>query len=334
MTARLLSHLLLTAVHQRRVMIEVPLTQGKAPGRWCNIPPYTMACFWKPWSHCAPPEQREHTAHDDKVDTVHWSLASLHQRAHLWMGRKSGAEPAARRFLFRPRRWVQSLTNCVMEHARLGGVGGAGAVGDFVAVHVRNSVEKWRESWRPLPRVEAYGLIAAAIAIEANLSKVFVQTASPSALATLQSYLKRPMGLRALPRSNSSGVAPTATLPALEASWTDNARNEHDSWGGMSNDSSATMEAGVTAAVNLAVASNAAYFVTLSASMWNHLVASAGGYVATQPFAEWTHIYCGPYWSGDHTISVLARGRDGAERVRRAVVTNTRCLVLNHTKPY
>ena len=54
MTARLLEVLLLTAVQRRRVLLEVPLQTGEV-GRWCDRPPYTLACFFRPWTHCPRP---------------------------------------------------------------------------------------------------------------------------------------------------------------------------------------------------------------------------------------------------------------------------------------
>lgn len=52
MTARLLEVLLLTAVQRRRVLLEVP---RNSPGRWCDRPPYTLTCFFRPWTHCPGP---------------------------------------------------------------------------------------------------------------------------------------------------------------------------------------------------------------------------------------------------------------------------------------
>lgn len=155
----------------------------------------------------------------------------------------------ARRFLFQPRRWVRSLGRCAMQRAAL-------QPSRFIVAHARVSLEKQQEGRRgSLPKPEAYARVAASLGSATNLTHAFVQTASPSALSALAAALL----------SGHRSLAP---------SWTNNTRSEHDNWGGRDASAAVSMESGVTAAVNLYIAAHAPLFVSLSASMWNHLVAA------------------------------------------------------------
>jgi hypothetical protein len=55
-TARLLAALLLFAMRDRRVLLEVPQTNASTrsavKGRWCSRAPHTLQCAYLPWSHC------------------------------------------------------------------------------------------------------------------------------------------------------------------------------------------------------------------------------------------------------------------------------------------
>lgn len=259
----------------------------------------------------------------------------LRSRA-IWQNKRFGMEVQARRFLFQPRRWVKALGRCVMERAHL-------RPSRFIVVHDRTSPEKTRETGRGhLPRPEAYALVAASLAGATNLSDVFVQTSNPWALKRLAAVLP-------------------AAEPPLAPSWTNNTRTEHDAWGGRGNSTSAAMEAGVVAAVNLYVASRAPLFVSLSASMWNRLVEAL---VSARPLAgrgtvsiasgetavevdysdggaavelaghrvRWTHVHCGGGLTHGHTLSVLSHEQD-QPTVQRAIATSARCVERNKSSP-
>ena len=137
-------------------------------------------------------------------------LSSLYAVGPLWMMfRVDGADArallqSAHRFLFRPRAWVSTAASCIMEHARL-------RPGRFIAVHIRTSPQKVREvGARRLPAVPAYLTLARRAADASGLRRLFVQTASPSALALFL-------------------AAAAAVSPVLEVSHTFNPRAENDS---------------------------------------------------------------------------------------------------------
>lgn len=50
-TSRLLFVALLVAVKERRVLMPVPHKLN----RWCSRPPFTLNCFYEPWTHCQMP---------------------------------------------------------------------------------------------------------------------------------------------------------------------------------------------------------------------------------------------------------------------------------------
>ena len=54
-TAHIMAFMLLVAVHENRVLLNPP---HHATRRWCSIPPYTLACYYEPWSHCPVPEHK------------------------------------------------------------------------------------------------------------------------------------------------------------------------------------------------------------------------------------------------------------------------------------
>ena len=63
---------LLVAVRDRRILVEIPLNQSwpqpppanrsvSPMPRWCDVPPFTLNCFFEPWTHCAPDLSAPHT---------------------------------------------------------------------------------------------------------------------------------------------------------------------------------------------------------------------------------------------------------------------------------
>lgn len=68
MDIKLISVALLIAVSQQRVLLHVPGVErlyvhftNVSSGRWCDRPPYTLDCMWKPLTHCNPPPVNEET---------------------------------------------------------------------------------------------------------------------------------------------------------------------------------------------------------------------------------------------------------------------------------
>ena len=63
---------LLLAMREGRVLLEVPLNQSwpvhdsrvvgmdSRIGMWCDRPPYTLQCFFSPWTHCTQPDLSTH----------------------------------------------------------------------------------------------------------------------------------------------------------------------------------------------------------------------------------------------------------------------------------
>lgn len=244
-TSKIWAIALQLAVRDNRILIEAP---ARTPhGRWCDRPPYTLQCLYQPWTHCNPP-------HASVLDGVHhrWpehassiartSLGAIYRKGLYWHGAHSRAEKAAARLLFRPRAWVRALAECVMSDAGL-------RPRRFLSVHIRNSPEKRDEAARhafALPESESYAILAAAVAADLQLKRVFVQVASPSEL-------------RAFVRDLSGGGA-------LAVHYTNNSRSEHDAWGGWQ--AGVEMEQALIAAVNAYIGTQAAASISPEVSMW------------------------------------------------------------------
>ena len=173
---------------------------------------------------------------------------------------------AATRFLFRPRRWVRSIGECVLARAGIpsrlyvaaGTAEGArpSRPATYAVIFVRDSAEKRAElashshGW---PSSASYFALTMAITTHILAApRVVLQTSS---LSSYKSFAIR---------------AANASSP-LRFGATDNNRSDHDAWGGMQQGKQ-TAE-GTIAAVNLYLASEASLFLGLSSSAWTHLVA-------------------------------------------------------------
>lgn len=291
-TANILTTTLLYAMRQQRVLIEIPVDgtwrggakdvnwvrrSSRAP-RWCGQPPFTLSCFYESWTHCAtPPLAAAQTARvawqgtmtnwpfQAKVVRVKlsWMFATppIHQKGHA-------ASDAARRFLFRPRRWVRRIGDCILRRD--------GLHGPFVSLFLRDSVEKRQE-------MDRYGHAATAVSDWLSITmgvtarmrqhQFFVQTSSHRALREL---------LRLVVEH------PDAPLP----SFTSNPRSDHDTWGTWSNltanGTHATLQ-GTIGAVNAYIASRAGLLVAPTMSAWTlHLLSLMGGSIWSGAGAEET----------------------------------------------
>ena len=98
---------------------------------WCDRPPFTLQCFFEPWTHCASPHDisshepihyikqgvrpkwylMKHVRRGPAVlrAKLSWLLASH----HFGWGH-SQAKASAVRFLFRPRNWVRKIATCLI----------------------------------------------------------------------------------------------------------------------------------------------------------------------------------------------------------------------------
>ena len=270
MLSRVLASALLLAVRENRVLIEVPLNGstelphgafhlGRAPGKgmtssppWCDRAPYTMQCFYLPWTHCSVPDEAyQHRARGVVVDAhrtwvhepvVATSIMRLYVQPtrKLWTGVPSSAMGAAIRFLFRPRPWVQEIGDCVMRRSQL-------MPGGFASVHVRDSPEKRAEAkklGKRLPGFEDYWAITHAAGRHVHL-----QTANGDVVHKFTSR---------------------ASLHRMGLGYTVNSRPEHDSWGGKR--PGEVMEQSITAAVNAYIGSRACLFFSPAISMWTNFI--------------------------------------------------------------
>jgi len=261
MDGKLMAIALLMAVGQRRVLLHVPGRDhiykhfpNRTSGRWCDRPPYTLDCMWKPLSHCDPPDPARGEKSPDRrfpygqwpADsedvvriTVHW----IHKSATVWQRAPYHAKAAAMRFLFRPRPWVRRLSECIMNANNL-------KPRQFFSVFLRISPEKEKELKKRLPPVEAYAQLALQLGKQTHLPLrgVLLQSANPESIRQF------------------SDVARSGGLPVA---YTDNPRSEHDTEGGRFQ--SLAMWHGVVAAVNLDISSRGALFIGMGFSMWTYL---------------------------------------------------------------
>ena len=250
-TARYLHAALLLAQADKRVLVEIPTARP----RWCDKPPHTLQCLFAPWSPCAAPSAHPVTppeAADTPMEAgwprdaalVRLPLSRI--KARSLPQHDSPASPAAYALLLRPRAWVRELADCVMAERGL-------VPGRFISVHVRSSPEKAAELSRygvTAPPATALHSLSLALGKRLQLRDLFVQTASPSALSAAMSF------------ANASRY--------LVASFTENQRSEHDSWGGWAGGSE--MGQATVAAVNLQIGASAAALIGPEGSLWTGLV--------------------------------------------------------------
>jgi len=100
-----------------------------------------------------------------------------------------------------------------------------------------------------LPELSAYHPLAKALAQDVGTHKIFLQTASPVGLQDFAAFARK---------------------QALEVSYTDNPRSEHDSWGGWQHGTEMLQSA--IGAVNAYVASHAAITASPFISIWTEFL--------------------------------------------------------------
>ena len=122
----------------------------------------------------------------------------------------------------------------------------------FISVHIRHSVEKQKEGQKlgvTLPDLDAYNVVSAALAVDTGMKKIFLQTASPLALARFEGFC----------RSKN-----------LELAYTNNSRSENDAWGGWKGGSE--MEQAAVGAINAHIGSQAALSISPELSIWTQFL--------------------------------------------------------------
>tara|TARA_B100000795_G_scaffold229652_1_gene186800 strand:+ start:299 stop:1513 length:1215 start_codon:yes stop_codon:yes gene_type:complete len=283
-TSTVIESLLLYAVAQNRVLIEVPVNsswynvrghmpfnEGRKPARsprWCDEGPATHQCYYSRLTHCEVPPVHTHTAphlghsasirNNNRINAETYAL-----RFKLtWFFKTPGgtyasaARREAARFLWRPRAWVRRIGDCVMRQHNLQPRRNAQAA-NFVSIFIRESAEKDREL-----RKYNHGLVPRAVwpnvtqrvAAQLGVRRVFLQTSSASAAVAYSS---------------------AATSLGLAVSYTENRRSGHDEWGGWSNGTNTSILQGTVAAVNLYIASQAAALASPSMTSWTRFLEAA-----------------------------------------------------------
>ena len=176
-----------------------------------------------------------------KAPVIHTGLGRIHRQGKIWYNSRRSPLSVATQFLFRPRPWVRAIGDCVMRNAGL-------KPSRFVSIHIRHSVEKLAEGKKlgaTLPVLQAYHPLAVALAEDVGTRKIFLQTASPVALADFAAF---------------------ALTQSLNVFYTDNPRSEHDSWGGWL--AGSEMLQAAVGAVNAYISSHAAITASPGISQW------------------------------------------------------------------
>ena len=265
-TAKIWAFALLLAVRDNRVLLEVSRVQGVS--RWCDREPFSFQCLYEPWSHCQipPPNTPQAvpggrpmklTTWPHGANVVRTGLGRIHRQGQIWYSAKHSPITVASHFLFRPRKWVRDIGECVMRKAGL-------RPGHFVSIHIRYSVEKLAEGKRlgaTLPALSAYHPLAESLATDAGTRKIFLQTASVVGLEDFTSF---------------------ASKQKLKVFYTDNPRSEHDSWGGWL--IGAEMMQSAVGAVNAYISSLAAVTASPGISLWTDFLRRTHPLVAAQDF--------------------------------------------------
>lgn len=263
-SARLIALALLVAVQEKRVLHNLP----HSTARWCARAPHTLGCYYEPMTHCPPPtnvtaspkwstrgssfglEGRQTSKRSSAI--VRISTSQVH-RATFWykFHPPQALYAATHELLYKPRRWVQDIAECIMRAARLDR-------GDYAVVHARFSVEKKKERGGKLPGLEEYQAASKAFLTRSNTSRLFLQTSTPEAVDLFEKW---------------------SSIHGWQLSYTQNARSDHDIWmsGGVKKaEYSAVGErtSVVAQTVNAIVASRSRHFLSPSSSMWTQFIRS------------------------------------------------------------
>lgn len=238
-----MASLLLLAVREHRVLIEVPVgansripltrtrphlmhgrntTLVNASTRWCDRPPYTMQCAYAAWTHCTLPDHLMRSSVRLVSKSEHWhhgETATRHLKDHpaavvhvrtssaLEHLPRGVAHSAAYRHLTRPRPWVMRIAECVMREAGLRPY-------SYASVFIRNSVEKRNEMalhGHGSPRVSAFVQVVSSLHAMLGWRTVHLQTSDAASYRSFRAQ---------------------AAAAGLLVGATSNARSSNDRWGG------------------------------------------------------------------------------------------------------
>ena len=224
-----------------------------------------------------------------KTRVVTAKLSTIYGVSALWQRpgvHATSIMRGAHRFLFRPRPWVTAISDCVMGAAAL-------SPGRFFSVHIRRSPQKVQEaraSRKVLPSTLAFDAVARLAGNATGLRRCFVQVSSPKALAEFKRLIHGD----------------------LELSYTEHPRQEDDSWGGWSGNTSSTSLQTVVAAVNAHIASQASIVLSPAMSLWTPFLANLMG---LGPPPLWASYSCaGTRVSGYINVVISRAERSHSER--------------------
>jgi len=283
MVGRLLVSVFLLALRQGRILLEIPLS-NRTDAPWCDRPPFTFGCVFRPWTRCQLSAAEVRSAHHISSDRI-WPIGK-------WSSR--------RRIVVVSTSWVWKSQGLLHQMPMT-----TGMTSPFVGVFVRQSPEKDAElirvALRRTPPAAVYQQLIRAVTSRFRLSKapIFLSTSNPSAVESFVAF---------------------AANASRQLVMTHNERDEHDSWGGHARAAKRTQQA-LVAAVNLYVASKAAVFLSLSDSSWTQLqlalMAADGGDASAIDAISWAEVTCGQ--AGQY-LAVRVAVRRRAERDERAVL--------------
>ena len=159
------------------------------------------------------------------------------------------------------RAWVREAARCVMRSHGLHG-------GNYVVVHVRISEEKSRERGNQMPPFKSYPAAADAAMEAANVSRVFLQTATNSALESMAAWAAK---------DDHAQLSYTRSERAEHDLWMIQNRNASGCIGNYTRAKSCRTQAGerssvVAQAVNALIASRSRVFISPTASMWTMFI--------------------------------------------------------------
>lgn len=274
---------LLVAMRSGRVLIEIPWNTSwpsslvaagqpnqstsarhEAP-RWCEIPPYTLQCFYKHWTHCQAPSndslhefpRTHHTRRDGtpkypllrslpkEPPYLRMKLSWFKVSALGWV--RGNAYHAALRYLTSPRPWIKRIGACIMRSHGL-------SKHKFISLFVRDSIEKRVElaaHAHGMPQQEEYEWLTLRLADALGFRSVHLQTSSAVSAQAFSDFAAR---------SNLSVVM------------TDNFRSVHDTWGGWGGRNESASSQTAASVVNQYIASQAAVYIGLSSSAWTPFI--------------------------------------------------------------
>ena len=245
-TTHMMTLVLLFAHSLNRTLVEVP---SSSP-RWCVHSPWTLQCYYEPWSACGvpPPPPLAHAKHyvdpknvrkHDTFPVVHMSLMRFY-KSNAWYGTgaftwKTPIGHAATDLLFLPRAEFRLAADRALSTC--------GIHGAFAVVHLRNSSEKNRE--HPVMRKFDIGMYTSRVPKNAS---IFWQTASLSTYHNVRS-----------------------SFP--DACFTQNHRNDHDDWVGKN--VSIIDESARVAVLNGEIGRRATWVVSHPLSKWTWFIGNS-----------------------------------------------------------